>query len=287
MSLKEIKARIASVRNTRKTTSAMKMVSSVKLRKAQQAAQSALPYVNELDRILKGLASMPEFHSVPMLRQRPVRNVALVAISSDSSLCGGFNSNIIKHSKDLFNKMLEVDYKPLFYTIGQRITDSFKKTDIEINTGYSDMMAHRLYKDAVSLADDLMHIYLNEGVDKVLMTYTHFKSAGSQYIVDEVLLPLQIPADGDSSSDIVTDFILEPSADELLKTLLPQVLRMKLYAAVLDSYCSEQAARVIAMQAATDNADNLIGELSLQYNKLRQQAITNELLDLAGGQIEN
>lgn len=287
MSLKEIKARIASVRNTRKTTSAMKMVSSVKLRKAQQAVQSTLPYVSHLDKILTGLASMPDFQSVPMLRQRPVRNVALVAISSDSSLCGGFNSNIIKHSKELFDKLLEVDDKPLFYTIGQKITDSFKKSGIEINTGYSNMMARRQYRDAASLADDLMHIYNNGGVDKVVLSYTHFKSAGSQHIVDDVLLPLQIPLDGESASGIATDFILEPSAGELLETLLPQVIRMKLYAAVLDSYCSEQAARVIAMQAATDNADNLIGELSLQYNKLRQQAITNELLDLAGGQIEN
>lgn len=287
MSLKEIKARIASVRNTRKTTSAMKMVSSVKLRKAQQAVQSTLPYVSQLDKILTGLASMPDFQSVPMLRQRPVRNVALVAISSDSSLCGGFNSNIIKHSKELFDKLLEVDDKPLFYTIGQKITDSFKKSGIEINTGYSNMMARRQYRDAASLADDLMHIYNNGGVDKVVLSYTHFKSAGSQHIVDDVLLPLQIPLDGESASGIATDFILEPSAGELLETLLPQVIRMKLYAAVLDSYCSEQAARVIAMQAATDNADNLIGELSLQYNKLRQQAITNELLDLAGGQIEN
>lgn len=285
MSLKEIKVRIASVSNTRKTTSAMKMVSSVKLRKAQQAVQYALPYVAELDRILSGLAAMPDFAEMPLMHERPVRNVAIIAISSDYSLCGGFNSNIIRHSGELYRRYRdEFDPKPLFYTIGQKITESFRKSDIEVNTGYSTLVATRDYRQAASLADDLMDIYQNGELDRVILTYTHFKSPGSQVIVDGTLLPLSVPES--AQNGLGTDYILEPSADGLLKTLLPKVIRMKLYSAVLDSYCSEQAARVIAMQAATDNADNLLGELRLQYNKLRQQAITNELLDLAGGQID-
>ena len=279
MSLKEIKTRIQSVSNTRKTTSAMKMVSSVKLRKAQQGIQFAVPYVNQLDDILKRLSSDPEARKVsPLVVERDVKEVAMVCFSSDSSLCGGFNGNIIRHSRALYNELYSIDQTPLVYTVGQKITDAFRKEGLSINTGYAGMMQSRSYEQAASLADDLMDMYLNGHLDKVVLTYTHFKSAGSQQIVDEVLLPVTVPAgEGEQESD----YILEPSAAELMKVLLPKVIRMKVYCAMLDSFASEQAARVIAMQAATENADNLIGELTLQYNKLRQQAITNEILDLA------
>ena len=280
MSLKEIKIRIASVSNTRKTTSAMKMVSSVKLRKAQQGIQFAVPYVEQLDHILKHLSSVPAARKVsPLVVEREVKEVALVCFSSDSSLCGGFNGNIIKHSRALYDELYKVDKTPLVYTVGQKITDAFRKEGININTGYANIMAKRSYEDAASLADDLMDMYLNGHLDKVILTYTHFKSAGSQHIVDEVLLPVSVPAGEVEESD----YILEPSAEELMKVLLPKVIRTKVYCAMLDSYASEQAARVIAMQAATENADKLIGELTLQYNKLRQQAITSEILDLAAG----
>lgn len=281
MSLKEIKTRIQSVSNTRKTTSAMKMVSSVKLRKAQQNIQFAVPYVNQLDGILKHLSSDPEARKVsPLVVERDVKEVAMVCFSSDSSLCGGFNGNIIRHSRALYNELYSIDQTPLVYTVGQKITDAFRKEGLSINTGYAGMMQSRSYEQAASLADDLMDMYLNGHLDKVVLTYTHFKSAGSQQIVDEVLLPVTVPAgEGEQESD----YILEPSAAELMKVLLPKVIRMKVYCAMLDSFASEQAARVIAMQAATENADNLIGELTLQYNKLRQQAITNEILDLAAG----
>ena len=281
MSLKEIKTRIQSVSNTRKTTSAMKMVSSVKLRKAQQGIQFAVPYVNQLDDILKRLSSDPEARKVsPLVVERDVKEVAMVCFSSDSSLCGGFNGNIIRHSRALYNELYSIDQTPLVYTVGQKITDAFRKEGLSINTGYAGMMQSRSYEQAASLADDLMDMYLNGHLDKVVLTYTHFKSAGSQQIVDEVLLPVTVPA-GEAEQE--SDYILEPSAAELMKVLLPKVIRMKVYCAMLDSFASEQAARVIAMQAATENADNLIGELTLQYNKLRQQAITNEILDLAAG----
>lgn len=282
MSLKEIKNRIASVRNTRKTTSAMKMVSSVKLRKAQQSIQHALPYVQQLDHILTSLSTMPQAQKVsPLVVEREVKNVAIVCFSSDSSLCGAFNGNIIRHTRALIKEWVKIDEEPHIYTVGQRITEAFQKEGLSINTGYSNMMAQRNYADAKSLADDLMDMYINGHLDKVILTYTHFRSAGSQQIVDTVLLPASVASV--STSNVTPDYILEPSADELMEKLLPKVVRMKLYSAVLDSFASEQAARVIAMQAATENADKLIDELTLQYNKLRQQAITNELLDLAGG----
>lgn len=286
MSLKEIKARIASVSNTRKTTSAMKMVSSVKLRKAQQAVQYALPYVDQLDGILCRLASMPDFQSVPMLTERPVNRVAIVAISSDSSLCGGFNANLIRHAQSLYDRYCrETGSEPMLYTIGQKVSDYFRKRGTDVELKWSDALVRRDYEDAASLADELMGRYGNNEVDRVIVVCTHFKSAGSQKIVDLQLLPLPVPeTDGTS---LPTDYILEPSAELLLESLLPRVIRMKMYASELDSFCSEQAARMVAMQAATDNADNLLAELKLQYNKMRQQAITSELLDLAGGQTDN
>ena len=263
----------------------MKMVSSVKLRKAQQSIQYAVPYVEQLDHILKRLSCMPAARKVsPLVVEREVKEVAMVCFSSDSSLCGGFNGNIIKHSRALYDELYKVDKTPLVYTVGQKITDAFRKEGLSINDGYAGMMAKRTYEEAASLADDLMDMYLNGHLDKIILTYTHFKSAGSQRIVDEVLLPVSVPA-GEAEEE--SDYILEPSAEELMTVLLPKVIRTKVYCAMLDSYASEQAARVIAMQAATENADKLIGELTLQYNKLRQQAITNEILDLAGGAQNN
>ena len=285
MSLKEIKNRIASVSNTRKTTSAMKMVSSVKLRKAQQSIQTALPYVRQLDHILSSLSAMPQAGLLsPLVVSREVKRTAVVCFSSDSSLCGAFNGNIIRHSRSLIAKLTESGESPLVYTVGERITDAFRKEGLEADTGYSGMMEKRAYGQAVSLADELMDMYLKGVIDKVVLSYTHFRSAGSQQIVDTVLLPVSVETGG---SRYANDYILEPSAEQLIETLLPKVIRMKLYSAVLDSYASEQAARVVAMQAATENADKLIGELTLQYNKLRQQAITSELLDLAGGSQNN
>lgn len=281
MSLKDIKTRITSVTNTRKTTSAMKMVSSVKLRKAQQSIHFALPYVEQLNNILLHLTAMQQARKVsPFVVEREVKKVAVVCFSSDSSLCGAFNSNIIKHCRELIGDVTRIDANPYIYTVGQKITEAFVREEIQIDRQYAGMMAKRSYDEAAMLADKLMDMYLNGHLDRVILSYTHFISLGSQQIINETLLPVTIPSGKDEQE---TEYILEPSAEELMKTLLPKVIRMKVYCAVLDSYTSEQAARMIAMQAATDNADNLIDELTLQFNKLRQQAITNEILDLAGG----
>ncbi|NLA93699.1 MAG: ATP synthase F1 subunit gamma [Bacteroidales bacterium] len=281
MSLKDIKTRITSVANTRKTTSAMKMVSSVKLRKAQQSIHFALPYVEQLNNILLHLTAMQQARKVsPFVVEREVKKVAVVCFSSDSSLCGAFNSNIIKHCRELIGDVTRIDANPYIYTVGQKITEAFVREEIQIDRQYAGMMAKRSYDEAAMLADKLMDMYLNGHLDRVILSYTHFISLGSQQIINETLLPVTIPSGKDEQE---TEYILEPSAEELMKTLLPKVIRMKVYCAVLDSYTSEQAARMIAMQAATDNADNLIDELTLQFNKLRQQAITNEILDLAGG----
>ena len=229
---------------------------------------------------------MPQAQSVsPLVAEREVRNVAIICLSSDSSLCGGFNANMIRHAKALIEEWRKIDDEPHIYPIGAKITDALAKEGYNINRAFSSLMASRDYNKAAELADDLMELFTNGHLDKVIITYTHFRSAGSQKIVDEVLLPVSVPQS--DTDTLAADYILEPSATELITSLLPKVIKTRLYCAVLDSFASEQAARVIAMQAATENADNLIGELTLQYNKLRQQAITNEILDLAGGSQTN
>lgn len=286
MSLKEIKARIASVKNTRKTTSAMKMVSSVKLRKAQQGVQNALPYAGQLDDMLACLVRMPGLSNVPLLNGNSVSRTVIVAVSSDSSLCGSFNTNIIKHTRELYGRLkAETGCEPVLFTVGQKITEHFRKSEIPVRDDFAFLIAGRKYADTALFADRLTGMFLSGEAGRVILTYQHFKSAGSQQIEERQLLPFAVPDGADGSETY--DCILEPTAGIILDKLMPAAIRMRLYSVLLDSYCAEQAARVIAMQAATDNADNLIAELTLQYNKLRQQAITNELLDLAGGQIEN
>jgi len=225
---------------------------------------------------------VPQAQSVsPLVVEREVKNVAIVCMSSDSSLCGGFNANIIRHAKSLIEDWRKIDDEPHIYPIGAKITDALAKEGYVINRSFSGLMQSRDYNKAAELADDLMDLFANGHLDKVIITYTHFRSAGSQQIVDEVLLPVSVPQS--ETGGQAADYILEPSATELITNLLPKVIKTRVYSAVLDSFASEQAARVMAMQAATENADNLIGELTLQYNKLRQQAITNEILDLAAG----
>jgi len=286
MSLKEIKNRIASVKSTRKITAAMKMVSSVKLRKAQQGVLAVVPYVEQLDGILRHLVSTGKTRPGALLTgaSRSGRT-ALVAVSSNTSLCGGFNSNIIKHTQALAAQLLEKSGKePLIFPVGQKIGQSLAKTKLQLDNRFLTLMDKREYSGSAALADHLVELFTEGAIDKVVLVYTHFRSAGSQEITDSVLLPMAVETDAtEASLQIPPDCILEPSADDLLQELLPMVLRMKVHSALLDSFASEQAARVIAMQAATDNADKLTGELTMQYNKQRQQAITNELLDLAGG----
>lgn len=286
MSLKEIKARIASVRNTRKITSAMKMISTVKLRKAQQNALSAVPYSKQLYKTLTNLMSMPLNELNPLSIQREGGKTAIVAFASDTTLCGGFNANMIRHLNHIYcekNQYGEQADK-IIIPIGKKMMDAVKKIFPDSNMDYVDLISKRNYDDSALLCDYLLSLFHEGIVNRVILTYTHFISPGSQQIVDEQLLPIHIEKKG--SSERFCDYILEPSAEDLLNNLLPLVLRMKVHTAILESFASEEAARVIAMQLATENADNLISDLTLQYNKQRQYAITSEILDLASGSVE-
>lgn len=285
-SLKEVKGRIATVNNTRKITSAMKMVASAKLHKAQGAITNMLPYERRLHGLLTNLLSGGDILSWNTPRE--VKRVALVVFSSNSSLCGGFNANVIKHACAWLDehKALGIE-NILVYPIGKKVADALLKQGYSVQGDYQHMADKPSFAKASVLAQQLMDMFEKGEVDRVELLYNHFKSTASQILTHEVYLPFlssheEKLSDEESRTEEI-DYILEPSREELLTMLLPKVLRMKLYTALLDSNASEHAARTMAMQIATDNADELLQELTLMYNKTRQQAITNELLDIVGG----
>jgi len=280
-SLKEVKGRIATVNNTRKITSAMKMVASAKLHKAQGAITNMLPYEHRLHELLTHLLNGGDVLSWGTLRE--VKRVALVVFSSNSSLCGGFNANVIKHTAQWLDEHQALGKENiLVYPVGKKVADAIVKMGYIIQGDFQHMADKPSFAEASELAQGLMDKFARGEVDKVELLYNHFKSTVSQILIREVYLPMQASGSTMEETEDV-DYILEPSHEELLTMLLPKVLRMKLYTVLLDSNASEHAARTMAMQIATDNADDLLQELTLMYNKTRQQAITNELLDIVGG----
>lgn len=284
-SLKEVKGRIATVNSTRKITSAMKMVASAKLHKAQGAITNMLPYEERLHHLLTNFLTGGDILS-PYVTRREVKRMALVVFSSNSSLCGGFNANVIKHANQLLDKYRYLGKEQLLiYPIGKKVADALQKQGYKIQGDFQEMADHPSFAEAASLAQKLMDMFAKGEVDQVEILYNHFKSTASQILTHEVYLPIPLQQKKENISKEEVDYILEPSREELLTLLLPKVLRMKLYTVLLDSNASEHAARTMAMQIATDNADDLLQELTLMYNKTRQQAITNELLDIVGGSL--
>ena len=308
-SLKEIKTRIASVKNTLKITSAMKMVASAKLHKAQTAIGNKLPYEQKLHHILAGLLEdddlqkalhdnlgfgNPHGHSAVVLEdvgldQIPSKDVypriAVVVISSNSSLCGAFNANVIKKYQETINILENQGYAKEdidIYVIGRKIAEAVRKSGYTVLDDRSELADRPSYDAAFDLASDLVDSFVSGEVSQVVLVYSHFASPASQPVICENYLPLPLH-DYDGTDGDPVDYILEPDPLSLVKHLLPQVLLMKLYTVLLDANAAEHAARTLAMQIASDNAKDLIGELTLAYNKGRQQEITAEILDLVGG----
>lgn len=289
-SLKEVKTRIASVNSTRKITSAMKMVASSKLHHAQLAIERMRPYERQLSHIMSTfVGSMEGEVDTPYAGEREVKRVAIVLYTSNSSLCGGFNANVIK----AFNRKVEayrqqgIDIVSV-YPLGKKAYDAVVKAGFTPSADYAALLDHPSYEKAEQVAAEIMESYAEGEIDRAELIYYHFKSAGSQILTEEEFLPIKLQtADDDSTSHTTQlDFIVEPSKEEVISQLVPKSLHLKLFTALLDSLASEHAARVMAMQVATDNADELLRELTLTYNKTRQQAITNELLDIVGGSMQ-
>ena len=290
-SLTEIKGRIGSVKSTLKITSAMKLVASAKLRKAQQTIEGMRPYERKLQEMMERLVAQTggmgtsEWSARPKDEDAaPVRQkVVLVAFASNSSLCGAFNANAVRLTLETLKSYGDADVT--VYSIGRKMAETMRKVGYPSPVDYQKLADKPSYAPAAELAESLMESFREGRLDRVDLVYNHFVSSGKQVAVRETLLPMTsvIPGEAKESDK---DYILEPSAAELLAELLPKSLRLKFYTALLDSNASEHAARTVAMQTATDNGEDLLQELTLQYNKGRQQKITSEILDLAGGNQE-
>ena len=342
-SLKEIKGRINSISSTLAITSAMKMVAAAKLQKAQMAIQNMLPYERRLHSMLidlmgavnmsapaseEGSARLVSLSNQPdhtesegaysLMAQREVRKVAIVAFASNSSLCGAFNSNVIREATAVINEYRALglgDADITVYSVGRKMAETMKKLGFPSPADFTKMSDSPSYDAASALAQELLDGFVSGRFDKVELVYNHYKSTSSQPTTRQTYLPLsladatadiQVGKITDSASESDTnrgaepvgapvvrqgsptteDLIVEPSKEELIATLLPKVVRLRVFTTLLDSTAAEQAARTVAMQLATDNGNDLLQELTLEYNKGRQQKITSEILDLVGGSMQ-
>jgi len=278
--LKEIRNRITSVSSTMQITSAMKMVSAAKLKKAQDAITAMRPYAEKLTQLLQNLSSTLEGDmGGEFTAKREVRNVLIVAITSNRGLAGAFNSNVLKEVR----RLTEGPYagkKVDFVTIGKKGNDILKKTGnvITYNNGVFDDLT---FDNVSAINDEIVQMFLDGKYDKIVLVYNQFKNAATQLIREEQFLPLVPPATTNNTQSV--DYIFEPSKEEIVLTLIPKMLKTQLYKAVRDSFASEHGARMTAMHKATDNATALRNQLKLTYNKARQAAITNEILEIVGG----
>ncbi len=280
-SLKEVKGRITSVNNTLKITSAMRMISSVKLHRSQIAAAGMGPYQKALKEIFIETAAGQNDLKSAYMDNRKIKRVAIVAISSNSSLCGAFNANIEKAVKSAIEEYISLGKENIMlFPIGKKISKSLvnHKYPVEsINAGIADKPTYTLCSQ---LASDLMSLFKNKNVDRVELIYNHFKTTANQEVTREIFLPLNSMNEERGNP---SDYIFEPAKETIINELIDKVLTFKIFAIIRDSNAAEHAARTVAMQIASDNATKLIQELTVQYNKTRQQAITNELLDIMGG----
>jgi len=288
-SLKETKTRIASVKSTLQITAAMKMVAAAKLHRAQQAIAGMLPYEEKLHGILQNLLADRVVRTsleTPLLQENGSPRVAIVAFSSNSSLCGGFNATAVK---SLLTELSALEDAGLtreqidLYPVGRKVAEAARKTGFSIRRDASALLDKPAYEPAAELARQLTESFEKGEVGRIVLLYNHYKSNAAQPPTRDIYLPLELPdAAGNQADD---DLIVEPGRKEVVEALLPKVLLLKIYTVLMDSFAAEQAARTVAMQLASDNADELLDQLTLEYNKRRQQAITSELLDIVGGSL--
>ena len=285
-SLKEIKGRIGSVEGTLKITSAMKMVASAKLHKAQGAIESMLPYDRQLHKIMVSLLSGDAKVTTPLCQPHDkIKRVAIVAIASNSSLCGGYNSNVVRHATAVINEYgKDIPGEAIdCYVIGRKLDQSLGKLKgFNQIRDYVEKGDNPTFATAQALATRLMNDYIAGKIDRVELVYMHFKNTASQIATREVFLPVPLETGGEAAIS-TSGYIIEPTPSEVLNELIPDALCMKIFTVMLDAQAAEHAARTVAMQTATDNANDLLDELRIQYNKGRQAAITAELLDIVGG----
>lgn len=277
--LKEIRNRIASVSSTMQITSAMKMVSAAKLKKAQDAITAMRPYSDKLTELLQSLsATLDEDAGSKFAEQRDVNNVLIVSITSNRGLCGAFNSNIIKQTQNLISNVY-AGKKVSVLAIGKKSNDAFSKKGLVIEN-QSRIFDDLTFNNVADIAEMLMTKFSEGEFDKIEIVYNKFKNAATQIVMTEQFLPI-IPMEGEVEAN--SDYIFEPSKLEIIEELIPKSLKTQLYKGIRDSFASEHGARMTAMHKATDNATELRDQLKLTYNKARQASITNEILEIVGG----
>lgn len=278
-SLKEIKNRIVSIQSTQKITSAMKQIASAKLHQAQSHTGHTVAYAQQLSNLLETLLASIEQCSSPLTEVRPVKRIAIVACASDTGLCGSFNANVWKRLATQIEAYQQQGIEVRLFPIGRKLVNELQKAGYPFEAVSEAIGSAPAYEVTASFADQLINRFRQGELDRIELLYHHFKNSASQQLIVQTFLPLTLP----SATLPTGQTLLEPSAEELLALLLPRWLKFSLYSVLLDAFTAEQAARMIAMQIASDNANDLLQTLTHQYNKSRQQAITNELLDIAQG----
>jgi F-type H+-transporting ATPase subunit gamma len=285
--LKEVRIRIASVKSTQQITSAMKMVAASKLRKAQNAIVRLRPFAGKLTELLQKLsASLDDDIENVYGQQREPKKVLIIIIASNRGLCGAFNANVIKSAKNLIENTYSQANKAgnlQLVTIGKKVTEYYQRKTIKILGSYDEIYDNLTFENVAPLAESFMKAFADKQFDRIIIVYNQFKNAVVQNLVNEQFLPIAPPAVNPADKGVVLDYIFEPGKEEILNALIPKSLKIQLYKALLDSFASEQGARMTSMQQATDNATDLLKELQLAYNKARQWAITKEILEIVSG----
>ena len=279
--LKDIRNRIASVRSTQQITRAMKMVSAAKFRRAEEAILQNRPYSDKMLEVLSSLALRTEEEAHPLLERRDTRHICLVVFTSDRGLCGSFNANILR-STERFLKTKAGEYEGItLYLVGKKALEFFRRRDADILGHKTELFGKVSYPVAQDIAREVVERYTNRELDLVYMVYNEFRSALSQQVVFDRLLPVEpMPVEPDTST---TEYIYEPSEEYMLNWVLPRYVEVRMFRALLESTASEHGARMTAMDAATNNASEMIDRLTLKYNRARQEAITTELMDIVNG----
>ena len=278
--LNAIKRRIKSVKGTQQITNAMNMVSAAKLRHAQENIINARPYAFKMKDVLNNIAAQanPEVH--PLLRQREIKKICYIVVAGDRGLCGGFNTNVFRETEGIYreNRPLEQN----IVTVGKKTFDYFKRRDYQILFEYIQFFRTLQFSDSRNIIKRVLKLYLDENLDKIVVVYNEFKSVVQQNIIVEQLLPF-VPEEVNEEKGYGTGFLYEPSPEKIMDTLLPLHLNVQMWRILLESNAAEQAARMVAMESATENAQEMIEKLTLQFNRTRQQAITTELTEIVGG----
>jgi len=284
--LREIKTRIKAVQNTQKITKAMKMVSASKLRKVQNRMLDLRPYADKMQEVLMSLASGADRESHPLLAFRPRKTVEVVVVTSDRGLCGAFNTNILKAAQKSIDGFKNEGFEVSISTIGKKARDYFKRRGVTTRNSWTGISGNVSFSGAQEIANNIKESFINETIDEVTVVYNAFKSMATQTVTVTQLLPLAPVEEGkevSATESAPVDFIYEPSMEAIFDRLIPRNVDIQIYRALLESSAAEEAARMSAMENATKSCSEMVGKLTLQFNKARQASITGELMDIVGG----